>query len=90
MPITPRGRLIPDLPAVVWTYLACKLAISLGSGLVFPLTLVYLHGVRGLSLTAAGAIWGVRVVLTVAGSLLGGRPTHRTTAPARRVPASHW
>ena len=50
--------LVPTLPRPVWLLQAGGLVNALGSGLVFPFVLVYLHDVRGLTLATAGAVAG--------------------------------
>lgn len=44
----------PNLPGAVWTLQAGGLANAFGNGVVLPFVIIYLHNVRGLSLTVAG------------------------------------
>jgi MFS family permease len=87
-PPLPPGRLSaiiraldPQLPGPVWRLETGGLVSAFGNGLVLPFTLIYLHNVRGVSLTTAGLILAafaaVSFVVTLpAGTLvdrLGGR-----------------
>lgn len=44
----------PDLPRSVWILQAGGLANAFGNGVVLPFVIIYLHNVRGISLTVAG------------------------------------
>lgn len=44
----------PRLPRVVWILQAGELAYAFGLGVVMPFLIIYLHDVRGISLTTAG------------------------------------
>jgi hypothetical protein len=44
----------PRLPRAVWIFEAGGLANMFGTGIVLPFLIIYLHNVRGLSLTVAG------------------------------------
>src|SRR5205085_8017295 len=46
--------LVPRLPGAVWALQAGGLANAFGSGVVVPFVIIYLHDVRGISLTVAG------------------------------------
>lgn len=51
-----RPRALPSLPAAVWI-LNLGMAVSqVGSGLIAPFLLIYLHNVRGFSLEVAGLV----------------------------------
>jgi MFS family permease len=71
----------PRLPRAVWVLEAGMLANSLGTGLLMPFVLIYLHDVKGFPLATAGFVAGtfgaVGIVATpAAGSLIdriGGR-----------------
>jgi MFS family permease len=71
----------PQLSRPVWVIQAGMLANSVGTGLLMPFVLIYLHDVRGFSLPVAGLVagtfGGVGIVASpVAGSLIdriGGR-----------------
>lgn len=60
--MTPRGRggaayvrgLVPRLDRAGWILQVGGLVNSIGTGLVYPFTIIYLHNVRGFSLGAAG------------------------------------
>jgi MFS family permease len=60
------GSLAPRLPLAVWTLQAGGLANAFGSGVVVPFAIIYLHDVRGISLTVAG--------LAASASALGALP----------------
>lgn len=66
---------MPELPRPIWILQAGGLANAVGSGLVLPFVLIYLHTVRGLGLGIAGLVVGsfgfVGIAATpVAGSLV--------------------
>jgi MFS family permease len=71
----------PRLPRPVWIIQAGMLANSVGTGLLVPFVLIYLHDVRGFSLPVAGLVAGTFggagiAASPVAGSLIdriGGR-----------------
>lgn len=71
----------PNLPRSVWVIQAGMLANSVGTGLLMPFVLIYLHDIRGFSLAVAGLVAGtfgaVGIVASpIAGSLIdriGGR-----------------
>jgi MFS family permease len=67
--------LVPALPRSVWILQAGAFTNALGSGLVFPFVLIYLHDVRGFGLGTAGFVAGtfgfVGIGVTpIAGSLV--------------------
>src|SRR3954453_19466524 len=69
------GALVPPLPRSVWILQAGGFTNALGSGLVFPFVLIYLHPVRGFGRGMAGLVAGtfgfVGIGVTpVAGSLV--------------------
>lgn len=55
LPARLRG-LAPDLPRSVWTLEAGTLVNFVGTGIAFPFLLLYLHNVRGISLSTAGLV----------------------------------
>src|SRR3954468_15482164 len=70
-----KRALVPELPRSVWILQAGGLTNALGSGLVFPFVLIYLHDVRGFGIGLAGLVAGtfgfVGIAATpVAGSLV--------------------
>ena len=73
----------PRLPRSVWTLQLGGFANAFGNGVAYPFLVIYLHNVRGLSLTLAGAVLATSAAAgiasnPVAGSLvdrIGGRPT---------------
>jgi MFS family permease len=82
-----RLPLVPELPRPVWILQAGGFANAVGSGLVLPFVLIYLHAVRGIGLGVAGLVVGsfglVGIVATpLAGSLvdrLGARAVLRAS-----------
>jgi MFS family permease len=67
------ASLLPRLPRLAWIYLLTRISPAIGSGLALPFVLVYLHNARGISLPAAGGIWGARVIVMIIGSFFAGR-----------------
>jgi MFS family permease len=67
----------PDLPRSVWLLQAGGLANAFGNGVVLPFVIIYLHNVRGISLTVAGlaaaANAGAGIVSGAAGGALADR-----------------
>ena len=64
--------LIPRLPRAAWIVLAGDALSAIGSGMTLPFLLVYLHAVRGLSLSAAGLAVATVALASFAGNPLGG------------------
>lgn len=64
--------LVQSLPGGAWVALAADMCSALGSGLTLPFLMVYLHGVRGLSLEVAGAAAATIALAGLAGNPLGG------------------
>jgi predicted MFS family arabinose efflux permease len=62
----------PDLPRPVWILQAGGLANFFGNGVVLPFLLIYLHNVRGISLSLAGLIVATNAVAGLASGALGG------------------
>jgi predicted MFS family arabinose efflux permease len=73
----------PDLPRSVWLLQAGGLANAFGNGVVLPFVIIYLHNVRGISLTVAGlaaaANAGAGIVSGAAGGALADRFGPRRT-----------
>jgi MFS family permease len=85
--------LIPSLPRAVWTLEGAVLANSIGSGIVLPFVMIYLHNVRGITLGTAGLIVStfaaVSFVMTpVAGSIIDRRGPRMTLATSLVVLAA--
>ncbi|CAN5763010.1 hypothetical protein BH18ACT15_BH18ACT15_12780 [soil metagenome] len=84
---------VPSLPRRAWTLLGADAASAVGSGLVMPFLIIYLHAVRGLSvgvaslalsaLAAAGFVGG-----PVAGLLVDWLGARRTLVSALVVAAA--
>jgi MFS family permease len=53
------ARLDPDLPKPVWLLQVGGLLNFFGNGIVFPFLVIYLHDVRGFSLSTAGLVVAV-------------------------------
>jgi MFS family permease len=64
--------LVPELPALVWLYELAVVVNNVGSGMIAPFTVIYLHNGRGFSLGIAGAIVATFAALTFAASFAGG------------------
>src|ERR671919_1443921 len=64
--------LSPELPRSVWVLQAGGLANFFGNGVVLPFLLIYLHNVRGISLSVAGLIVATNAVAGLASGALGG------------------
>jgi len=47
------------LPPATWVFIAGNAVSALGTGLVLPLTLIYLHQVRGIALAEVGLLLAV-------------------------------
>ena len=65
-------RLIPSLPAHVWTLHAGLFVNTFGGGLVTPFLLIYLHLVRGFPLETAGLVAGTHFAVAIVFGILGG------------------
>jgi predicted MFS family arabinose efflux permease len=67
----------PQLPRSVWILQAGGLANAFGNGVVLPFVIIYLHNVRGVSLTVAGlaaaANAGAGIISGAAGGALADR-----------------
>src|SRR5918997_3891707 len=67
----------PELPRSVWILQAGGLAKAFGNGVVLPFVIIYLHNVRGISLTVAGlaaaANAGAGILSGAAGGALADR-----------------
>jgi MFS family permease len=77
------GSLAPRLPRAVWTLQAGGLANAFGSGVVVPFIIIYLHDVRGISLTVAGLAASASALGAVPASTAGGALADRFGA--RRI-----
>jgi len=66
------GALVPALPRSVWILQAGGFTNALGSGLVFPFVLIYLHDVRGFGLGAAGLVAGTFGFVGIAATPIAG------------------
>ena len=49
----------PGLSRAVWTLQAGMLVSAVGTGMVLPFLLIYLHNVRGFALTTSGLLSGL-------------------------------
>jgi MFS family permease len=73
----------PQLPSAVWLIEIGGAVNAIGSGMILPFNLIYLHNVRGISLAAAGAALAVAAATAFASGLgagsivdrIGGRNT---------------
>ena len=75
----------PDLPRSVWTLQGAVLVNSVGTGMVLPFVMIYLHNVRGIGLATAGLIVATFaavsfVVTPVAGWIVDARGPRTTLA----------
>ncbi len=70
----------PELPRPVWTLQAGGLANFFGNGVVIPFLIIYLHNVRGISLTVAGLIAAFNSVVAIPSGALAGALTDRLGA----------
>jgi MFS family permease len=64
--------MIPRLPRAAWIVLGGDALSAVGSGMTLPFLLVYLHSIRGLSLTLAGLAVASIALVSLAGNPLGG------------------
>jgi MFS family permease len=71
---------IPRLPRAAWVVLAGDALSAIGSGITLPFLLVYLHTVRGMSLTLAGLAVATVAVASLVGNPVGGALTDRFSA----------
>jgi predicted MFS family arabinose efflux permease len=62
----------PDLPRAVWILQGGGLANAFGNGVVLPFVIIYLHNVRGLSLTVAGLTAAVNAGAGIVSGAAGG------------------
>jgi len=62
----------PELPWSVWLIESGGAVNAVGSGMILPFNLIYLHNVRGISLAAAGAALAVAAATSVAAGLAAG------------------
>jgi MFS family permease len=66
------ASIVPRLPRVVWAIQAAGLANTFGNGVVVPFAIIYLHDVRGISLTVAGLAASASALGAIAASAAGG------------------
>ena len=62
----------PGLPRAVWILQGGGLANAFGNGVVLPFVIIYLHNVRGLSLTIAGLAAASNALAGIASGAVGG------------------
>jgi MFS family permease len=70
----------PRLPRRVWILEAGGLANMFGTGLVIPFVVLYLHNVRGLSLTMAGIAAATSALVSLPAGVIGGAAADRIGA----------
>jgi MFS family permease len=73
-------RFDPDLPRPVWLLQIGGLLNFFGNGIVFPFLIIYLHDVRGFSLSTSGLVVAVSSAAMVVAGLLAG-PLIDTVGP---------
>jgi MFS family permease len=76
----------PELPRSVWILQAGGLANFFGNGVVIPFLIIYLHNVRGISLTVAGLVVATNSAVAIPSGILAGTLSDRLGA--RRVLAA--
>ncbi|MFJ4428957.1 MFS transporter [Streptomyces bobili] len=79
---------VPELPRSAWIALAADSLSALGSGLTLPFMMVYLHSVRGLSLSVSGMATACVALAGLLGNPIGGACVDRWGP--RRVLAAGW
>ena len=72
--------MLPNLPRGAWMVLGADALSAVGTGLTLPFLVVYLHGVRGLSLPLAGGAVAVLAVASAVGNPAGGLLADRVGA----------
>ena len=70
----------PQLPRSVWVLQAGGLANFFGNGVVIPFLIIYLHNVRGISLTVAGLIAATNSAVAIPSGILAGALSDRLGA----------
>ena len=70
----------PQLPRSVWVLQAGGLANFFGNGVVIPFLIIYLHNVRGISLTVAGLIAATNSAVAIPSGIMGGALSDRLGA----------
>jgi MFS family permease len=70
----------PQLPRSVWILQAGGLANFFGNGVVIPFLIIYLHNVRGISLTVAGLVAATNAAVAIPSGILGGALSDRLGA----------
>lgn len=74
------SSLRPQLPRTVWILQAGSLANFFGNGIVVPFLVIYLHNVRGFSLTVAGLVVATNALVAIPTGVLGGTASDRLGA----------
>jgi len=87
--------MLPELPRAVWLLEGGALWSAVGSGLVTPFVLIYLHNARGFGLGTTGLIYAaygaVTVVLTpAAGAMIDAVGARRSLLGASVLQAAGW
>jgi len=67
----------PQLPRDVWVLQIGGLLNAFGNGIVVPFLIIYLHNVRGVSLSAAGAVAAVNSAGALVSGFLAGTLSDR-------------
>jgi predicted MFS family arabinose efflux permease len=80
MPAAYLRSLNPELPRPVWILQAGGLANFFGNGVVLPFLIIYLHNVRGISLTVAGLVAATNSLVAIPTGILAGTLTDRLGA----------
>jgi MFS family permease len=78
--MSPRTRLVPELPRSAWLLVGGESLSAFGGGLTLPFLLVYLHEVRGLELELAGLALACLAAAGFAANPLGGLLSDRCGA----------
>src|SRR5437764_10399760 len=79
--------LIPRLPRDVYVLQGGGLLNAFGNGIVLPFLIIYLHNVRGISLTLAGLAAATQAATALASGLAAGTLSDRV-GPKRVLTAS--
>lgn len=78
--IDPRNELLPSLGPRAWRLLAGQALSQIGTGMTFPILLLYLSKVRGMDLATAGLVMASTSVAGLCTLLLAGAFTDRAGA----------
>jgi MFS family permease len=68
---------VPPLGARAWRLIGCVLLFEIGTGMTLPITIVFLHDGRGLSLAAAGLALAVAGAAGLIGTVAAGLTADR-------------